>query len=250
VQSATLVGTHLVNKEKLLLPRVIIARDLDEAWYETLRTITMPEYCKEYPVQFGSFAGGQSRFQIESLTLVIEHPYTRPLAPQIPGGLSIEVPTTDEYIEKYFAEYIMNPELFGNNEYTYGQFIYPHLDGIIEMLINTPGTNQAVINIGNSLRTCISYINEEDWEEPMVYKDPPCMRIVDFKCYENKLNLHVYFRSWDIGAGMPTNLGGLTLLLEYVAGECGYEVGELVAYSSGAHIYDYYLPAVKARYKC
>ena len=73
--------------------------------------------------------------------------------------------------------------------------------------------------------------------------DPPCLRLLDFKAVpvndELVLSLTCYFRSWDLWAGFPTNLGGLELLKSYVADEAGLKNGPMYAYSAGAHIYGY-----------
>jgi len=53
------------------------------------------------------------------------------------------------------------------------------------------------------------------------------------------LTLSCYFRSWDLWAGFPVNLGGLELLKQYVAQETGLENGSMYCYSSGLHIYGY-----------
>jgi thymidylate synthase len=48
-----------------------------------------------------------------------------------------------------------------------------------------------------------------------------------------------YFRSWDLWAGFPTNLGGIQLLKKLLAEEAGLLDGPMYAYSAGAHIYGY-----------
>ena len=64
---------------------------------------------------------------------------------------------------------------------------------------------------------------------------------------ELTLTMSVYFRSWDLWAGFPTNLGGLELLKQYVAQECGLENGKMYAYSAGLHIYGYQEEIVRIR---
>jgi thymidylate synthase len=56
----------------------------------------------------------------------------------------------------------------------------------------------------------------------------------------------VYFRSWDLWAGFPSNLAAIQLLKEYMASEIGVEDGELVAMSKGLHLYDYAWDLAKA----
>lgn len=243
-----------------MLPRVIVEPTLDAAWYQAIKTpfildtnqfsttFNTPLYCKKYLVDKGSFEGGQVRYQVRSLTVIVTNPETRPLAPIVPEGQT--PPTTDDYIEQYFAEYIMNPEKAPNEEYSYGEFIYPHLESIIKMLTDTPATNQAVINIGGAFEYWIA--SPDTWptieKYPQYYINPPCLRCITWQYEDGKLHISTFWRSWDLFAGMPTNLGGLQLLNEYVASECGYETGTLTAYSSGAHIYDNCKELAEARF--
>ncbi|MQY73647.1 MAG: thymidylate synthase, partial [Dehalococcoidia bacterium] len=55
----------------------------------------------------------------------------------------------------------------------------------------------------------------------------------------NRLNFVVYFRSWDLWAGFPSNLAAIQLLKEYMASEIGVEDGEIIAMSKGLHLYEY-----------
>jgi thymidylate synthase len=219
----------------------VLANDLDGAWYEVIKNCFDPNHAKKYVIDKGSFEG-HTRYQLHSLILQVNFPETRPLSPIMPVG--VESPSTDEYIEQYFGEYIMNPNKATNEEYAYGQFIYPHLDNIIEMLTKTPNTNQAVINIGEALTT------DGDLYEivPKVYENPPCLRCITWQYENGKLSLHTFWRSWDVFSGLPTNLGGMQLLNEYIADSCGYETGKMYAYSSGAHVYEYAKPVVETRF--
>ena len=65
--------------------------------------------------------------------------------------------------------------------------------------------------------------------------DPPCLRLVDTRVQDGALHFILYFRSWDLWGGMPTNLGGLQSLKEYMAAEIGVEDGEIHAFSKGLH---------------
>jgi len=56
---------------------------------------------------------------------------------------------------------------------------------------------------------------------------------------DGTLQMSVFFRSWDLYTGFPTNMGGLQLLNEMMAEWAGLQSGHLVAYSDGAHIYDH-----------
>ncbi len=88
----------------------------------------------------------------------------------------------------------------------------------------TPDTNQAIIEVGRP--------------EDVDLADPPCLRFVSWKKVNDRLQLTVFFRSWDVANGLPFNLGGLQLLNESIANLVGIPVGELIAYSDGLHAYD------------
>ena len=105
------------------------------------------------------------------------------------------------------------------------------------MLKKSPVTNQAVIEIARP---------EDVWEcrGKDGKDDPPCLRLITFKAIPDadgrfKLNMSVFFRSWDFYAGMPINLFGLSELQKFVAEEAGMEVGHMFAFSDGLHLYKY-----------
>ena len=104
------------------------------------------------------------------------------------------------------------------------------------MLTETPLTNQAIVEIGSPVDYDICIGNDGKL-------DPPCLRLLDFKAVtigdDLSLTVSCYFRSWDLWAGFPTNLGGVELLKRYVAGETKLTNGSIYAYSSGTHIYGY-----------
>jgi thymidylate synthase len=231
-----------------LQPLVIHAKTISEAWFQILYNILDRSYLQ--PIQRGSFEKEQVRYQLPSLTVFIEKPW-EDMVPEIPPHLGIPSPTNMEFIEEYFVEYLMNPELAPNETYRYSSRIhYPmpkggtQLERVIQILKETPLTNQAVIEVGTpeDYDTCYGKDGK---------LDPPCLRIIDFKVIpvEGKLLLtvSVYFSSWDLWTGFPTNLGGIELLKQYVAMEAGLENGPMYAYSSGAHIYGYQVDLVKAR---
>ena len=226
-------------------PTIIFAHDLPEAWFRCLWELANKHLAQKvdesyagsvnvYDVQRGSFAGSHRRYELSFLYLHVENPGRRPLAPFIPDDLRGRVPppTSDEYIEEYFVEYLLSPRLRPGEQYTYGSRIFDYVGSIIDMLKDTPGTNQAVLEVARP----------EDLRLP----DPPCLRLIQFKAVDGALHCTVYFRSWDLWAGLPTNLGGIQLLKEYVAHEAGLRDGTLTAVSPGAHVYDYAWPYVTA----
>lgn len=237
-----------------MIPCIIEAGTLDEAYFSTLTAAYDDEgkYTHTYKIDHGSFAGEGIRKQFFSYVVAISQPYTRPLAPIFPTGV---MPTTsDDNIEKYLATYLLNdtPDEKSSEDYIYGTFIYNHLPYIIKLLRKTPNTNHAVVNIGEPFEyyteSFEGLVSRFDVLETRIkiYEYPPCLRCIHWSVVDGKLNINLYWRSWDLFAGMPENLGGLQLLNEYVALETGLEPGSMVAYSSGAHVYGYQMEAIKA----
>jgi thymidylate synthase len=110
------------------------------------------------------------------------------------------------------------------------------LERVVAMLKETPLTNQAVIEVATPEDLDLCYGKDGKI-------DPPCLRLLDFKAIPSDakplLTVSAYFRSWDLWAGFPTNLGGIELLKQFVAAEASLGNGPMYAYSAGAHIYGY-----------
>ncbi|MEW6585948.1 MAG: thymidylate synthase [Nitrospirota bacterium] len=223
-----------------MLPFCLIAKTISDAWFQLIYNLFDKAYSQN--IQKGSFENEQYRLQYPGIAVYIEHPHCD-MIPTIPPGLNIPAPTTKEYIEDYFVNYLMNPELAENETYTYASRIHSpmprggtQLDRVIEMLKETPLTNQAVVEVGTpqDLDTCYGKDGK---------LDPPCLRLLDFKVIPSDgdflLTISAYFRSWDLWAGFPTNLGGIELLKQFVASEANLKSGPMYAYSAGAHIYGY-----------
>lgn len=200
---------------------------IDDAWRDAMWLCILNGY--DYVVRKGSYQG-QIRRQLPYITIRITAPGTRPLAPIMPPNISPS--TTDESILNYFVNSLMNEEVLPNQQYTYGNYIVPQLPRVIDILTEGKGdTNQATITIGD--------------KNSVNLKDPPCLKVIDFKVVAGrKLNMTVFFRSWDLYAGLPENLGGFQLLKEYVVDslpkELGISDGELIASSNGLHIYEHF----------
>ena len=198
----------------------IEARDLSEAWFLCLCQ-TLAEG-REYKIDRGSYAG-ERRKELEFAVIQIKHPETRPLIPDVPQG--VPPPSTMEYIESYLP-YLMTAHRKEGEQYTYGQYLETQIAEVIKMYREDGhNTNQAFMAVGDSQSIFLS--------------DPPCLRAIDTRILDNKLNFVVYFRSWDLWAGFPSNLAAIQLLKEYMASEVGVEDGELIAMSKGLHIYEY-----------
>ncbi len=231
---------YLTMESERMVPFSLTAKTISDAWFQLIYNLFDRAYPQE--IQRGSFEREQYRLQYPGIAVYIEHPSTD-MVPTIPPGLGIPAPTTMEYIEDYFAHYLMNPETANNETYTYASRIQcrmpgggSQLDRVIQMLRTTPLTNQAVLEIATPQDLDVCYGNDGKL-------DPPCLRVIDFKVIPKGdvllLTVSVYFRSWDLWAGFPTNLGGIELLKQFVASETALENGPLYSYSAGAHIYGY-----------
>jgi thymidylate synthase len=230
--------------EEFLKPVFIDAFDLDDAWFQCLSTILDQGYL--YTITRGSYEG-QKRLEFDFISIRVRKP-SHQIIPIIPEGMSIPAPTDMDYIRGYL-NYLLTGAKTETEDYTYGERlvdpkvkIKQNLNGQ-ELISNMPlnvnqieevikmykekgsGTNQAIMEIG--MPSDIKLI------------DPPCLRLIDTRLRYGKLHFILYFRSWDLWGGFPSNLGGLQLVKQYMAEEIGVEDGEIIAVSKGLHLYDY-----------
>ena len=198
----------------------IMARDLSEAWFLCLRATLTKGY--EYKIERGSYTG-QHRKELDFVVVQIKNPGARPLVPDVPQG--VPSPSTMEYIESYLP-YLMTAHKAEGEQYTYGQYLEKQISEVIRMYKEDGyNTNQAFMAVGDGQSIFLS--------------DPPCLRGIDTRIRDNKLNFVVYFRSWDLWAGFPSNLAAIQLLKEYMSSEIGVDDGEIIAMSKGMHLYEY-----------
>jgi len=199
---------------------VIEARDLPEAWFLCLRKTLTEGH--EYRIERGSYSG-QRRKELDFVVVNIRNPATRPLVPDVPQD--VPPPTSMKYVESYLP-YLMTGHKGEGEQYTYGQYLEKQIPAVIRMYKEDGyNTNQAYMAVGD--------------DRSIFLADPPCLRGIDTRIQDNKLHFMVYFRSWDLWAGFPSNLAALQVLKEYMAGEIGVEDGEMVASSKGMHLYEY-----------
>ena len=206
---------------------IIEARDLSEAWFLCLGKTLNEGH--EYKIERGSYAGEQ-RKELDFVVVRVKNPGTKPLIPDVPQG--IPPPTSMEYVESYLP-YLMTAHKKEGEQYTYGQYLETQIAEVIRMYKEDGyNTNQAFMAVGDSQSLSLS--------------DPPCLRAIDTRVRDDKLHFIVYFRSWDLWAGFPSNLAAIQLLKEYMASEIGVEDGELLTMSKGLHLYEYSWDLAKA----
>ena len=198
----------------------IEARDLSEAFFKCCQRVLTEGY--EYTIDQGSFEGTR-RKELDFVTVHILHPGMRPLTPDVPQG--VPAPSNQDYIEEYMS-YLITSDKQTHELYTYGEDLAPQVDTVIERYRQDgPESNQLCMSVGS--------------RDSIALEHSQCLRLVDTRIRYGKLHFIIYFRSWDLWAGFPTNLGGLQLLKEYMATEIGVEDGEMICVSKGLHLYEH-----------
>ena len=239
-------------EREFLKPVYIESFDLDDAWFQCLCKIL--EEGHVYTIDRGSYQG-QRRLEFDFAVVRVKKP-SHQIIPIIPEGMSIPAPTDMDYIHGYLS-YLLTGTKTETEDYTYGErLVAPKIkvrEGSHgkEMVKEIPlevnqveevikiykthgfGTNQAIMEIG--MPSDIRLV------------DPPCLRLIDTRVRYGKLHFILYFRSWDLWGGFPSNLGGLQLVKQYMAEEIGVEDGEIIAVSKGLHLYEYAWELAKMR---
>jgi thymidylate synthase len=252
----------------------IEGNNIDEVWFRLLTELTTKG--RKYLIDSGSFAGShrlEFDFCAGTIHNPIEYSYEgvrKPLAVTVPEGCI--APTTDADIEEYFTEYLMDGTLGAQDHYKYatwivgGMYKLPkiNLADRIFYKLYIERDNQSV-QVPNQIQWCIDHYKqkgfgnnhcciqigypESNWAYDVPYTNEterqtsPCLRMLDTKIINDEgnhtLNFTVYFRSWDAYAGFPVNMGGLALLMEYMAGELGVNPGSLSFCSKSLHVYEH-----------
>ncbi len=237
--------------EQFLTPVFIEAFDVDDAWFQCLSTIL--EKGHVYTITRGSYEG-QRRLEFDFAVVRIKNP-AHQIIPLIPEGMSIPAPTDMNYVQGYLS-YLLTGTKTETEDYTYGERLVdakvkinsdsdtgkykeiPLNVNQVEEVIKIyktqgHGTNQAIMEIG--------------MPSDIKLQDPPCLRLIDTRIRYGKLHFVLYFRSWDLWGGFPSNIGGLQLVKEYMASEIGVKDGEIIAVSKGLHLYEYSWELAKMR---
>ena len=246
-------------------------KTLDGMWFTLLSEVY--KHGRKNHIDYGSFAGS-NRLEFDYVAGTIEFPTTRPLSPIVPDG--VPPVTTDEEIEKYFVNYLMNGNLKANEHYKYatwisgGNYTIPKLTkpelhaGVVcnitnKVTVKVPNQVEWIINHyksrGHGNNHCYiqvgypesSFAYDIPWENESERQTSPCLRGIDTHIKDGELCFAVVFRSWDLFAGFPENMGGITMLMEYMANQLDIKVGQLSFSCLKLHCYDSQIEAVKAR---
>jgi thymidylate synthase len=243
-------------------------KTLDSMWFTLLSEVY--KHGRKNHIDYGSFAGS-NRLEFDFVAGTIEFPTTRPLSPIVPEG--VPPVTTDEEIEKYFVTYLMDGTLEGNEHYKYatwiagGKYTLPKAEFRVPLVgykgdkctMTVPnqvewiidhykdkghGNNHCYIQVGYPES---SFAYDIPWKTEDQRQTSPCLRGIDTHIKDGELCFAVVFRSWDLFAGFPENMGGITMLMEYMAEQLGVKTGPLSFSCLKLHCYDSQIKAVKAR---
>ena len=250
----------------MIKPIFVKEKTLGDTWFQLLWDIY--HHGRKTKITNGSMAGA-TRLEFDFCSGISMFPHQRPLTPIMPKGM--HPVTTDEKIEEYFVDYLMEPyEINEGEHYKYAQWInkkmvnwsnsYKHHKNKAGTLDAKPeesqlewvirhfrekgyGNNHCYINVGDKDS---NFAYDNPWEVETERRTSPCLRGLDFKIKDSRLITHVIYRSWDLYAGWPQNMGGFTLLNEYIAYQLPNVIPGPMAFScAGLHCYDYQLENLK-----
>jgi thymidylate synthase len=261
----------------MLVIHKIVARDLPDLWFQAVSDVL--KIGRRFTIDKGSYEG-QTRLEYDYFIGHVLHPGTKPIIPDIPPHLGLPNPVDEAYLyggegySRSYIEYLMSDRKEPNESYTYGErltkaqlvgdkSIWWHEEAEEIVDIRDPDYKTLLKSEDDRL-----YVNQIEWvidtykkhghrnnqlvlqiAEPtdLILKDPPCLRHIDTRIQDGKLHFFVYFRSWDLWAGLPSNLPAVQHLKEYMASEIGVEDGEMIVESKGLHLYGYAEKLAKIR---
>ncbi|MFX0117651.1 MAG: thymidylate synthase [Candidatus Hodarchaeota archaeon] len=221
-----ITGGYIIEMGQSLNKAVLVARTIYDAYFylnsaawEFGKSFRYSRNKPEYEEDIGvvSLEGSTKALMVD---LTITHPSEEPRKHE-------KDPNSYEYALEYGTLYLLSAEK-EKETYTYGSRLRDEVDQIdeaIEILKEKPTSRQV----------CLTVARPTDLSLP----DPPCLRLVDLKIYEEALTLTAFFRSWDIFGAANTNLMGLNDVQKWVAKELGVKEGVLQVASPNAHIYPY-----------
>ena len=134
-------------------PITLEATTLPDAWFQVIDAIL--NFGRVWEITQGSYVG-QKRWELDYITVHIKSPGARPLIPEIPPGLNIPAPVSQEYIDQYLP-YLLTTNKEPGEDYTYGERLVLQMEKIIERYKK---------NGGGSNQECISISKPEDIDLP------------------------------------------------------------------------------------
>lgn len=108
------------------------------------------------------------------------------------------------------------------------------IEYVINLLKRDPSSRHAVVVLWEPGRDDL----------PVGYKNRPCPLNFQFSTHDDRLNMHITFRSNDVYFGLPNDLAGFSLMQHLIARHLNYDPGMLVYTMNDPHIYENTVPAV------
>lgn len=143
------------------------------------------------------------------------------------------------FVRPYVSEY-ENDAVDGVLEGAYGPRLLAmrgqidQFASIVRLLSEKPGSRRAVIQL----------FNAEDIATE--HREIPCTTTLQFHQRQDRLHLSVTLRSNDAYWGLPHDVFCFTMIQEMMARRLGVELGEYYQYVGSMHVYDKYLPGMRA----
>lgn len=244
------------------------AKSIPDLWFQAVRNIL--DHGRKFIVNMGSYTG-QQRLEYDYFIGHIEYPGSEPIIPDINPSLGIPNPVDYNYIfggknyERSYIEYLMTDTKNNNESYTYGERLtktpIDHCKNLHDFDFRLDG--KVFFKRQNKI-----YVNQIEWiikiykefgfrnnqlvlqiarPSDILLQDPPCLRHIDTRIQDGKLNFFVYFRSWDLWSGLPANLAAIQVLKNYMASEINVKDGVMIVESKGLHLYGYAEKLAKLR---
>jgi thymidylate synthase len=222
----------------------IQAFDNENAWFKVNSTIR--EKGIPFRVGYGSEITLTKKI---SATIVISHPEVRPL-------WNDKAPTDYKYVGAYWDRYLWFNAREPDEHYTYGSRLNEPINQIeeaINRLATQPMDRQVTLvirrpeDISKTSPLIDGHQVLDEHGHPVKW-DPPCWTLLDLDIEpldegHFKINVIVYFRSWDAFAGFPSNVAGIQLFMEKFVQELNkrsqytFTTGEMTCISKNIHIY-------------
>jgi len=204
---------------KSFKPIFVEGTNLDDTWFKLLAEVY--KHGRRNRIDTGSYEKETDRLEFDFVAGSIKYPTDRPLSPRL-EGLAVPPPTTDEDIEKYFANYLMNGALTDNEHYKYatwivgGKYKLPvkpkvtientDVDTGAQYIVTEVEQGNIIMNVPNALEWIVKHYQEKGYannhcyiqvgypESNMAYDIPykdeterqtsPCLRGIDTKIVE------------------------------------------------------------------
>ena len=210
----------------MLKPVNLEAYSLEDAWFQAVYATL--QHGDKFTIDEGSYAG-QTRLELDYVTIHIKTPWVLPLLPQLNPALNLPNPVAEEYLNEYLP-YLLTDVVKPNEQYTYGSRIFKAARSQVQTVIDRyknggHRNNQLVLQIAEP---------EDLWLD-----DPPCLRQMDTRIQNGALHFFVYFRSNDLWSGFPANLAAIETLKQHMAAELNIRNGQIIYSSKGLHLYDF-----------